>query len=74
MLDELAFFLFTLERLTQADGRLLGRMMGGGVLGMLTVLVRWRNNRKGKVKFYPSKCLLCSPSKIQNAQSGWILL
>lgn len=34
MLDELPFFLLTLERFTQAEGMLLGSSMGGGVLGI----------------------------------------
>lgn len=41
MLDVLLFFLFTLERFTQLDGKLVGSMRGGGVLGITF-------NKKGK--------------------------
>lgn len=41
MLDVLLFFLFILERFIQLDGKLVGSMRGGGVLGIMF-------NKKGK--------------------------
>jgi hypothetical protein len=47
MLDVLLFFLFTLERLTQLDGRLVGSMRGGGVLG-ITFNMKKEGKKKGE--------------------------